>query len=471
MGTVTPIHPGISEAEAASQLGIVPLRVPPHSAEAERSVIGGLLVQSQQAWDRVGDLLTDQAFYDSRHRLAYAAIARLVNAGREADVVTVFNELQAHGQDEDVGGLVYLNELAQFVPSAANIRRYAEIVSERAVLRKLAAVGAEISESAFSTTGAPVRERLQDAEAKVFAIAHESGKAESGPQDMSNLVVQLLDLIQERADANSDVVGLRTGFIDLDRMTTGLQAGDLVILAARPSMGKTAFAINIAEHVALQEGLPVAVFSLEMGSLQLATRLVSQLGRIDAQRLRTGKLQDEEWTRLTEAIEKLRNISLHIDETPGLSVGEMRSRARRIARQHAGKLGLVVVDYLQLMTVSAGMAKENRATAVGEISRGLKMLAKELGCPVIALSQLSRGVESRTDKRPMMSDLRESGAIEQDADLITFIYRDDYYNKDSKEPGVAEIIVSKNRNGPTGVMKLAWCKQITRFDNLASSYD
>jgi replicative DNA helicase len=262
-----------------------------------------------------------------------------------------------------------------------------------------------------------------------------------------------------------------TGFYDFDRMTSGMQAGDLIILAARPSMGKTSLAINIAEHVALHEGLPVAVFSMEMGASQLAVRIVGSIGRIDQGHLRTGKLTDDEWPRLTEAIEKLRNISLHIDETPGLTVSELRANARRLARQCGGKLGLIVVDYLQLMSVSGGMADENRATAVGEISRGLKMLAKELGCPLIALSQLSRGVEQRTDKRPMMSDLRESGAIEQDADVIMFIYRDDYYNKDSKEPGVSEVIISKQRNGPTGTVKLAFIKNLTKFENLASGSD
>jgi replicative DNA helicase len=285
---------------------------------------------------------------------------------------------------------------------------------------------------------------------------------------MDSLVVQLLDRVQEMADNPNDVTGVRTGFYDIDRMTSGMQAGDMIVLAARPSMGKTALAINIAEHVALNEELPVAVFSMEMGASQLAVRIVGSIGRIDQMHLRTGKLTDAEWPRLTEAIEKLRNISLHIDETPGLTVSELRANARRLARQCGGKLGLIVVDYLQLMSVSSSMSEENRATAVGEISRGLKMLAKELGCPVLALSQLSRGVESRTDKRPMMSDLRESGAIEQDADVIMFIYRDDYYNKDSKEPGVTEIIISKQRNGPTGVVKLAFLKEMTRFESLAS---
>ena len=283
---------------------------------------------------------------------------------------------------------------------------------------------------------------------------------------MDLLVTQLIDRVQEMADNPNDITGVPTGFIDLDRMTAGLQAGDLVVLAARPSMGKTAFAINIAEHVALEAGLPVAVFSMEMGAAQLAVRIVGSIGRIDQSHLRTGRLTDEEWPRLTEAIERLRTVSLHIDETPGLTPSELRASARRLARQQ-GKLGLIVVDYLQLMTGSVSEG-ENRATELGEISRGLKALAKELQCPVLALSQLNRSVEQRTDKRPMMSDLRESGAIEQDADIIMFIYRDDYYNKEkSAEPGVAEIIIGKQRNGPTGTVKLTFVKPLTRFENLA----
>ena len=284
---------------------------------------------------------------------------------------------------------------------------------------------------------------------------------------MESLVVQLLDRVQEMSENPNDITGVPTGFTDLDKMTSGFQAGDLIILAARPSMGKTAFAINIAEHVALKEELPVAVFSMEMGAAQLAVRIVGSIGRIDQGRLRTGKLLDEEWPRLTEAIEKMRTVSMHIDETPGLTTSELRANARRLARQ-CGKLGLIVVDYLQLMSGSGGSSSENRATELSEISRGLKMLAKELQCPVIALSQLNRSVETRTDKRPMMSDLRESGAIEQDADVIMFIYRDDYYNKEnSKEPGVAEVIIGKQRNGPTGTVKLAFIKPLTKFESLA----
>ena len=447
---------------------IAQLRVPPHSIEAESSVLGGLLLDNG-AWDRVGDLLNDGDFYRYEHRLIYAAMASLINASRPADVITVFEHLQSQGKAEETGGLAYLNALAQYVPSAGNIRRYAEIVRERAILRKLVAASDEIATNAFNPQGRPVAQILDESEQKIFNIGEEGSRMKRGFQSMDTLVVDLLDRVQEMADNPNDVTGVPTGFYDLDRMTAGLQAGDMVVLAARPSMGKTAFAINIAEHVALNEGLPVAVFSMEMGAAQLAVRIVGSIGRIDQGHLRTGKLTDEEWPRLTEAIEKLRTISLHIDETAGLTASELRANARRLARQ-CGKLGLIVVDYLQLMSGSSG-DNENRATELGEISRGLKMLAKELGCPVIALSQLNRSVEQRPDKRPMMSDLRESGAIEQDADIIMFIYRDEYYTKDAcKEPGVAEIIIAKQRNGPTGVVKLAFLNKLTRFENLAAGY-
>ncbi|WP_042429251.1 replicative DNA helicase [Comamonas granuli] len=444
---------------------VAQLRVPPHSIEAESSVLGGLLLDNH-AWDRVGDLLVESDFYRHEHQIIYTAIASLVNANKPADVITVYEQLQSLGKSEEIGGLVYLNALAQYVPSASNIRRYAEIVRERAILRKLVTASDEIATNAFNPQGKPVDRILDEAEQKIFNIGEEGSRMKQGFQAMENLVVNLLDRVQEMADNPNDITGVPTGFIDLDRMTSGLQAGDLVVLAARPSMGKTAFAVNIAEHVALNEGLPVAVFSMEMGAAQLAVRIVGSIGRIDQGHLRTGKLTDDEWPRLTEAIERLRNVSLHIDETPGLTPSELRANARRLARS-CGKLGLIVVDYLQLMSGSSGSQGENRATELGEISRGLKMLAKELQCPVIALSQLNRSVETRTDKRPMMSDLRESGAIEQDADIIMFIYRDDYYNKDSKEPNVAEIIIGKQRNGPTGTVKLFFQKSQTRFESLA----
>ncbi len=446
---------------------IAQLRIPSHSIEAESSVLGGILLDNG-AWDRVVDLLADGDFYRFEHRLIFGAISSLVNASKPADVITVFEHLQNQGKGEEVGGLSYLNALAQYVPSAGNIRRYAEIVRERSILRKLVGASDEIATNAFNPKGRPVAEIVDEAEQKIFNIGEQGSRMKQGFQAMDTLVVALLDRVQEMADNPNDVTGVPTGFYDLDRMTAGFQAGDLIVLAARPSMGKTALAINIAEHVALHEGLPVAVFSMEMGAAQLAVRIVGSIGRIDQSHLRTGKLTDEEWPRLTEAIEKLRNISLHIDESAGLTSTELRANARRLARQ-CGKLGLIVVDYLQLMSGSGGASEENRATELGEISRGLKMLAKELQCPVLALSQLNRSVETRTDKRPMMSDLRESGAIEQDADIIMFIYRDEYYTKDAcKEPGVAEVIIAKQRNGPTGTVKLAFLKPITKFESLAS---
>jgi replicative DNA helicase len=441
------------------------LRVPPHSIEAEQSVLGGLLLDNG-AWDRAGDLLSDSDFYRYEHRHIYAAIGALVTATKPADVITVYEQLQSHGKADECGGLAYLNSLAQSVPSAANLRRYAEIVRERAILRKLIAASDEIATRAFNPQGQAVSQILDEAEGKIFKIGEEGSRTRQGFQSMDHLVMQLIDRVTELAENGAEeVTGVRTGFYDLDRMTAGLQPGDLIVLAARPSMGKTAFALNIAEHVAVAEGLPAVVFSMEMGASQLALRMVGSLGRIDQQHLRTGALRDDEWGRLTEAVDKLSKASVFIDETPALNSAELRARARRQARQ-CGKLGLIVVDYLQLMSGSSS-SDENRATEIGEISRGLKALAKELQCPVIALSQLNRSVESRNDKRPMMSDLRESGAIEQDADVIMFIYRDEYYNKETKEPGIAEIIIGKQRNGPVGTIKLTFLKPLTKFDNLA----
>jgi replicative DNA helicase len=446
---------------------VAKLRMPPHSTEAEQSVLGGLLLDNL-AWDKAADLLTESDFYRWEHRHIYSAIASLVGASKPADVITVHEVLQGFGKAEDCGGVAYLNALAQSVPSAANVRRYAEIVRERAVLRKLITASDEIATTAFNPQGQPVSQILDEAESRIFRIGEEGSRKGAGFQQMDRLVGALLERVEElEKNGAEEVTGIRTGFYDLDRMTAGLQKGDLIVLAARPSMGKTAFALNMAEHVAVQEGLPVAVFSMEMGASQLALRLVGSLARIDQQHLRTGRLRDDEWERLPAAATQLSQAPMFIDETPGLNPAELRARARRLARQYGGTLGLIVVDYLQLMSGSGGGSEENRATVLGEISRGMKGLAKELQCPVLALSQLNRSVETRPDKRPMMSDLRESGAIEQDADVIMFIYRDDYYNKESKEPGVAEIVMAKQRNGPVGTVKLAFLKPLTRFDNLA----
>jgi replicative DNA helicase len=381
------------------------LRVPPHSIEAEQSVLGGLLIDNG-AWDRAADVLSEADFYRFEHRVIFAAVYQLIEATKPADVITVYEQLQSLGKADACGGIAYLNALAQSVPSAANLRRYAEIVRERSILRRLIAASDEIATSAFNPQGRPVSLILDEAESNIFKIGEEGSRTRQGFQPMDKLVGALIDRVTElHENGANEVTGVRTGFFELDRMTAGLQPGDLVVLAARPSMGKTAFALNIAERVAVQEGLPVAVFSMEMGASQIALRLVGSLGRIDQTHLRTGALKNDEWTRLTEAVEKLSGASMFIDETPALNAAELRARSRRQARQ-CGKLGLIVVDYLQLMSGGSGN-EENRATELGEISRGLKALAKELACPVIALSQLNRSVETRTDKRPMMSDLRE----------------------------------------------------------------
>ena len=442
------------------------LRVPPHSVEAEQSVLGGLLIDNL-AWDRAGDQITDSDFYRWEHREIFTAISSLIGASKPADVITVFEHLQSMGKAEQIGGLAYLNALAQSVPSAANLRRYAEIVRERAILRKLISASDEIATNAFNPQGRAVSQILDEAEGRIFKIGEEGSRNKQGFIGIDKLAIQIIDRVNELAENGAEeVTGVRTGFYDMDRMTAGLQKGDLIILAARPSMGKTAFALNIAESVAVNEGLPVLVFSMEMGAAQLALRMIGSLGRIDQSGLRTGRLRDDEWSRLTEAVERMSKAQLFIDETPALNPAELRARSRRMARQY-GQLGLIVVDYLQLMSGTSKSDGENRATEISEISRGLKALAKELQCPVMALSQLNRSVETRTDKRPMMSDLRESGAIEQDADVIMFIYRDEYYNKESKEPGVAEIIIGKQRNGPVGTVKLTFLKPLTKFENLA----
>ncbi len=445
------------------------LKLPPHSIEAEQSVIGGLLLEND-ALDKVADILSADDFYQHDHKSIFQHIARLIERNRPADIVTVAESLESTAELSAIGGIAYLGSLAQNTPTAANIRRYAEIVRERAVMRKLVSVGSDIAESAYNPNGRDAQQLLDEAEAKIFQIAEGGQKNSQGFQDIKELLPQVAERIDElfSRDNHSDVTGIPTGFTDLDSMTSGLQGGDLVIVAGRPSMGKTAFSINIAENVALDTGLPVAVFSMEMGATQLAMRMIGSVGRLDQHRMRTGRLEDEDWEKLTTALGRLNEAPIFIDEGAGLSSFDVRARARRLHRQ-MGKLGLIVIDYLQLMAAPAGKQGENRATEISEISRSLKALAKELNVPVIALSQLNRGLEQRPDKRPVMSDLRESGAIEQDADLILFIYRDEVYNPDSDQKGTAEIIIGKQRNGPIGRVRLTFIGAHTRFENHANA--
>ena len=434
---------------------IAGLRLPPHSIEAEQSVIGGMLLNNR-AWEDVADIVGDDDFYRHDHRLIWQHIAQLMRQDKPADVLTVNDSLKLAGKIEDAGGLTYLNSLATSVASAANVRHYAEMVRDRSILRRLVSVSDEIATDALNAQGRLSSEILDVAESRIFQISEDNGKRRKDFQELGNLLAAVFRRVDDlyNRDNPSEITGVSTGFVDLDRMTSGLQPGDLIIVAARPSVGKTAFALNIGEHVAVHEKLPVAVFSMEMGAEQLTMRLIGSAGRIDQQRLRTGRLTEDDFMRLTESMRKMHDAPLYIDETPALNPLELRARARRLARQN-GHLGLVIVDYLQLMS-SAGGGRENRATEVAEISRSLKALAKELKCPVIALSQLSREVEKRQDKKPIMSDLRESGSIEQDADVIFFIHRDDRYDPDSANKGMAEIIIGKQRNGPIGSVMLTF---------------
>jgi replicative DNA helicase len=461
MATVYPFN-SITGAENA----LAALKLPPHSLEAEQAVLGGLLLENG-AWDRIADQAGESDFYRQDHRQILKAITRLIAENKPADVVTVAELLQSLGQLESIGGLPYLVSLASNTPSAANIRRYAEIVRERAVLRKLVETATNIADSAYAPAGRSAGQLLDEAEAKIFEIAESGHRGNQGFQEIQPLLRTAVERIDElyHRDNPSEVTGIPTGYVDIDRMTSGLQPGDLVIVAGRPSMGKTAFSLNIAENVALESGLPVAVFSMEMGAQQLVMRMIGSVGRLDQHKLRIGQLKDDDWQRLTYALGKLNDAPFYIDETPALNALELRARARRLMRQCGGKLGLVVVDYLQLMSSSS--QGENRATEISEISRSLKALAKELNCPVIALSQLNRSLEQRPNKRPVMSDLRESGAIEQDADVIMFIYRDEVYNPESQDKGRAEIIIGKQRNGPIGMVPLAFLGEHTRFESLA----
>lgn len=441
------------------------LKTLPHSTEAEQSLLGGLLIDSN-AWDKITGLLTETDFYSPQHQIIFVALTELARKNSPFDVLTVAEYLKSINRLSAAGGEVYLFEIANNTPSAANIVAYAEIIRERSILRQLIQVGNQITELAYRPEGRSSRELLQEAESSVFKIA-EQGAGQKEAENISSLLAKATARIDDLYHRDEPITGLQTGFYDLDSMTSGLQAGDLIIAAGRPSMGKTVFAMNIAEHAAIKSKKPVLVFSLEMPGEQLAMRSMSSLGHIDQHKLRTGRLADEDWPRITSAVSMLSEAPMFIDDTASLSPSDMRSRARRIAKAH-GQLGLIVVDYLQLMHVPG--SKENRTNEISEISRSLKILAKELHVPVIAISQLNRSLESRHDRRPVMSDLRESGSIEQDADLIAFIYRDEVYNEDTEEKGIAEIIIAKHRNGPIGRVKLKFFGQFTRFENLAQHY-
>ena len=442
------------------------LKLPPHSLEAEQSVLGGLMLDNDAA-DKIGDVISAEDFYSDAHRIVYRQIVQLIADGKPADVVTASEALASTQKLDYVGGLAYLGALAQNVPTAANIRHYASIVRERSILRQLASTATEIAESAFNPLGRNAKMVLDEAEAKILHIAEQGSRGAQNFQIIGKLLANVVERIETlyNRDDPSDVTGVPTGFADLDRMTSGFQPGDLVVVAGRPSMGKTALALNIGESVALNTGMPVAVFSMEMGASQLAMRLIGSVGRLDQHKLRTGRLQPDDWDKLSAALGRLNEAPILIDETPALNAIEVRSRARRLMKQY-GKLGLVIVDYLQLMQAST--QGENRATEISEISRAMKSLAKELQVPVVALSQLNRSLEQRPNKRPVMSDLRESGAIEQDADVILFIYRDEVYNAETQDKGVAEIIISKQRNGPIGTVFLTFLGEFTRFENRAA---
>lgn len=446
---------------------IVPaVRIPPHSFEAEQSVLGGLMLDSQ-AYDRIVDILIEADFYRHEHRLIFRTIAELMALDKPIDVLTVADRLQSKNELDKVGSESYLYGLANNTPTVANLVAYAELVRERSILRHLIAAAGSIADSAFAPNGRSVAELLDMAEHKVFAIA-EHGARGAGPVNISTFLASTMERIDLLARSGNPITGIATGYYDLDAETAGFQASDLVIVAGRPSMGKTSFAMNIAEHVVIKSKQPVLVFSMEMPGDALVIRMLASLSRIDQARIRTGNLSSEDWVRVTSSLGMLSDAPLYIDDTPGLSPAELRARARRLAKER-GQLGLVIVDYLQLMHIPG--VKENRNAEISEISRSLKALAKELKVPVVALSQLNRGLEQRNDKRPVMSDLRESGAIEQDADLILFIYRDEVYHKDSPDKGIAEIIIAKQRNGPIGFVKLAFVKATTSFQNLARERD
>lgn len=450
---------------AREAVGIDDLKVPPQSIEAEQAVLGGLLI-NEYAWEAIGDQIVEKDFYRHDHGQIFAAIKSLAEKNSPFDLVTVSEWLEIQGCLEDIGGMAYLASLAKETPSAFNIKAYAGIVRERSVMRQLINIATHIANSCYQPEGREAKEILEEAERLIFTIAEQGARSQQGFEFLKDLVIKAGERIDELYRSKGAITGLSTGFKDLDEITSGLQPADLIIVAARPSMGKTAFAMNIAENVALSGDKTVAIFSMEMPGEALALRMLSSLGRIDQKKVRSGQLEDEDWPRLTSSMAMLSNANIYIDDSPGLSPSDLRARCRRLARNN--EIGLVVIDYLQLMQVPG--KSDNRTAEISEISRSLKMLAKELKAPVIALSQLNRSVEQRPNKRPIMSDLRDSGAIEQDADVIAFIYRDEYYNDDSPDKGIGEVIIGKQRNGPIDTVRLTFLGQYTRFENFASDY-
>ena len=436
------------------------LKIPPNSLEAEQSILGGLMLDNT-AWDKIADIIVKSDFYRKDHRIIFDGISNLIEASEACDVVTLSEYLENKGELETAGGLEYIASLANETPGAANAISYAKILRERSVLRSLISAGNQISGNAYLNDGREASELVDEAERLVFDIAEKGARGRAGFEHLKDVLPDTIDRIELLSKSEGDITGVATGYKEFDKLTAGLQSGDLVIIAGRPSMGKTTLAVNIAENAAIGSKVPTAIFSMEMPKEQLAFRMISSLGRVDQSHLRTGKFPDEDWSRINTAVQLMSDAPIYIDDTPALSPTEIRARARRLKRESG--LGLIVLDYIQLMQVHG--TTENRATEISEISRSLKALAKELSVPIIALSQLNRSVESRTDKKPIMSDLRESGAIEQDADLILFIYRDEVYNQDTPRKGVADISIAKQRNGPIGDFPLTFVGRYTKFEN------
>lgn len=441
------------------------LRLPPQAIEAEQSILGSMMLDNRII-DEVSTELEPRDFYRSDHQLIYNEIIRLDGKGEAADVVTVSESLTNLGELDKVGGLVYLGALASNTPNTGNVKSYAKIVRERAILRRLIESANDIIKAAYQPEGREPEEVLDFAEQMIFEIAKNNNQAKAGFRKIDNLLAEAVDKIEELFKTKQTVTGVPTGFVDLDKKTSGLQGGDLVIVAGRPSMGKTSFSMNLVEYAAINQNIPVAVFSMEMPGAQLATRMLASLSRVNSTRLRTGQLDNDDWPKLTSAMGLLQDKAIYIDDTPALSPLEVRTRARRLAAEHEHGLGMIMIDYLQLMRGSDN-SSENRTLEISNITRSLKGLAKELDCPVIVLSQLNRSLEQRPNKRPVMSDLRESGAIEQDADVIMFIYRHEVYEPDTDQKGLAEIIIGKQRNGPIGTVRLAFLGEFTRFENYA----